>query len=377
MQIRPLCLLAATPALRLAPPVMQMVSQPVSNFGYTPGTDYSQGFMQPAGNNYGQGFAQPTGNYGQQSYYDYDYEEDSSSYIIRGGTSDVWSYSDRRVQAAQIVLSSEGGPLDAETEVYQGTNSAPLRLRTYSQNGEMCPFSAVIQSPYEQISQVEVSNVGPIVDPIDAAVVTDSVDMPKHVDYTAETYLQGGAMCTFKCEPSVESVQVLLNTNGRPLNAKIEVLQGPNDYRQIIELTAHDGLNQPLYCFLDTPGAGHVVRVVNNGPMYDPITASVVPLHESAPTREVGLEPAGLQAGRRWSEPDTVRRGLLRAAGLRDPYTGGYTYYDPNEPGGRGFSRYGDGGRDGRRNFRDPFSATRTTDYRDAYNGGYGSYGNW
>ena len=50
MQIRPLCLLAATPALRLAPPVMQMVSQPVSNFGYTPGTDYSQGFMQPAGN---------------------------------------------------------------------------------------------------------------------------------------------------------------------------------------------------------------------------------------------------------------------------------------------------------------------------------------
>ena len=62
-----------------------------------------------------------------------------------------------------------------------------------------------------------------------------------------------------------------------PVNATVEVLQGPNNNRQGIELYTDDGRNRPVFYTLETPGYGCVVRVNNVGPMEFPMTASVVP----------------------------------------------------------------------------------------------------
>ena len=149
-------------------------------------------------------------------------------------------------------------------------------MRVYVENGQLRPFSAVVETPRGP-NTVAIRNIGQIEFPIAANVVADVVDMPSADCVQSSTTIQGGALRTYPFDPSVDSVQVLLKTDGRPLNARIELLQGPNNNKQVIELYTEDGLDRPFFCILETPGSGNVVRIVNTAPVEFPMTASVVP----------------------------------------------------------------------------------------------------
>jgi hypothetical protein len=138
---------------------------------------------------------------------------------------------------------------------------------------------------------VAIRNIANLEFPVAAAVAASNGFDPFNKISQLDTSLivQGGALRTFPFDPMVDSVQIMLTTDGRPLNARIELLQGPNNNKQVLEVYTEDGLERPFYTVLETPGSGNVVRIVNTATVEFPLMATVEPY--SVSSADIGLEP--------------------------------------------------------------------------------------
>jgi len=195
--------------------------------------------------------------------------------MVQGDSLKTWSYSARKVERVEVVLTTQGRPLDADIELWNGPNNTPFKMRVYSEDGALRPFNAVIETPRSP-NTVAIRNIGQIEFPLTAHVSAEDVEEPSDDLAAAFSTIQGGALRTYPFDPSVSSVQILLETDGRPLNARIELLQGPSNNKQVIELYTEDGLDRPYFCVLETPGAGNVVRILNTAPVEFPLSAAAV-----------------------------------------------------------------------------------------------------
>ena len=228
--------------------------------------------MAPSGVALGRGGTNPLG----APYQSFKNPQSDSTILVQGGSLRTWSYRSPLVDQVQVVLSTEGRPLDADLELWHGPDNTPCKMRVYVENGQLRPFSAVIATPRGP-NTVAIRNIGQIEFPIAADVYANDVENPSVDCVNSATTIQGGALRTYPFDPLVNSVEVLLRTDGRPLNARIELLQGPNNNKQVIELYTEDGLDRPFFAILETPGSGNVVRIVNTAPVEFPMTAGVVP----------------------------------------------------------------------------------------------------
>jgi len=203
--------------------------------------------------------------------------ETSDSVIVQGGSLRTWSTPN--AQRVQLSMSSEGRPMNANIELWQGPDNTPQKMNIYIEDGNLRPLNAVIETPRGPNS-VALYNTGQLEFPFNAVLEADGIETsamnaPALAD--GLRIIQGGALKTFPFGPAVGSIQVLIKTDGRPLNARIELLQGPNNQKQVMDIYTEDGLERPFFAVIETPGSGNVVRVLNTAPMEYPMSASVQP----------------------------------------------------------------------------------------------------
>jgi hypothetical protein len=210
--------------------------------------------------------------------------------LLQGGSLRTWSETTGSVERVQVSMMTEGRPLNANVELWHGPDNTPLKMEIYSEDGGLRPFNAVIETPTGQ-NTIAIRNTGEMEFPLVACVGTDIEDVAQNlVDMGSLKTIQGGAIHTYPFDHSIGSVQILLMTGGRPLNARIELLQGPNNDKQVIDIYTEDGMLRPFFAVIDTPGTGNVVRIVNTATVEFPMTCSVRPytVDESGSDEDVG-----------------------------------------------------------------------------------------
>ena len=59
----------------------------------------------------------------------------ATAITVQGGSLRTWSYRSPAVEQVQVVLSTEGRPLDADIELWHGPDHTPVKMRVYVENG--------------------------------------------------------------------------------------------------------------------------------------------------------------------------------------------------------------------------------------------------
>ena len=195
-----------------------------------------------------------------------------NSKIIQGDSLQTWSFLNHP-NSLKVKLNSEGRPYDAEIKLWQGPNNTPFKLRVYSENGYDRSFFTIIET-HNNKNTICVSNIQDITFPFEASVVTSNTHL-SNFDYNIP--VQGNSLKTFLFNCITNRVHVLINTDGRPLNCRIEILQGPDSIKQIIEIYSEDGYYRPFFGILETPGYENVINVINTASVEFPLFVSVLP----------------------------------------------------------------------------------------------------
>lgn len=213
----------------------------------------------------------------------------------------------------QMEIRTNGRPMRCKVQLWLG----PLRnvhiMDIDCQDGQLSPYRAGLKFQADgqgRVLSIQTSESQEM--PVDVAVTVPSVERSAEIamafdqiwSTSDKVKVQGavvgsgeaGAVRTFPVDSDVDAVQFMCwsrDTGKKSLKAKIEVLQGPNNKRQVYDLLCK-GATQPFHAVFETPGAGWVIRIVNKKSIEDGLFQAVVlPYKLGNAATQVGQLPSG------------------------------------------------------------------------------------
>ena len=237
--------------------------------------DYYDTDMSRSNNGWGWSTSSSSGYYNDNSYYGYRQDE------LQGRSRKTWSNSgyDRYggVKDTVVQMDSQGRPMSASVEVWEGPNYTPLKVNLYSEDGNRRPFQTLVETPRDgRPHAVSVNNKGPQEMPLNARVTSSYRNDPNsYYNYgppmdIRRIRVDGGSLKTVTLPYHVQNVKLSLRSQGGPIKATVELWEGPGAAKQVAEVDSQDGLNKPFSAMIDTSG-GTTVAVRNTGPLEFPI----------------------------------------------------------------------------------------------------------
>mmetsp|Transcript_34693 Transcript_34693/g.84129 ORF Transcript_34693/g.84129 Transcript_34693/m.84129 type:complete len:398 (+) Transcript_34693:128-1321(+) len=218
---------------------------------------------------------------------------------VQGSSIQTWTFlPEHNVNRLQVDLTTpQGRPMEALVELWQGPTNVPQKLRVYSENGRTCPFSTLVELPADY-NTLAVKNIGNLQFPLGAIVVDADTVRPNFDNplFSGRAIngpnrfvpIPGGnAMRTFNFDRNVVSLQVVLQSDGGPMSARIELTQGPSNTKQFMDVYSQDGLTYPVSLVIETPGFGKVIRILNTADVAFPLKAWVEPCTKSSNEQKV------------------------------------------------------------------------------------------
>ena len=196
---------------------------------------------------------------------------------VQGDTLKTWDIGKESIERVQLSIKSDGRPIESNIELWHTPSYIPTKFRVYTEDGALRPVHAIIETPTHP-KTVAVYNTGSMEFPFDATVANTDLDKAyaSLSDVTPE-HVQGGRITSYTFGADVDSVQILLKTDEKNMKAKIELTQGPNQVKQIVEVYASRGYKNPFYIEIKTPGANNAIRVINENTVEFPFDAWVLP----------------------------------------------------------------------------------------------------
>jgi len=192
---------------------------------------------------------------------------------VEGKTRKTWKFNDLTKDRVQVALTSEGRPVNADIQLWLGPDWTPMSMKAYSEDGKLRPVQTLIGTR-NKAAMIEVRNVGEYEFPFKAAsnyAEGEMMALPQEIPATtAGERVDGGALRSYPLDPMSEQLEVVLNTEGKQLHARIELLNAPNNPKQTFEIFTNNGELNSLCVGFNLPDAGNTVRIVNLAPVEFP-----------------------------------------------------------------------------------------------------------